>query len=468
MLDPDVVYSYVGLDNVLLDRIDRDWMPTAVQVHRSNDGRFEPSFREAPEPLHALSLIPYLANNRGWGPPRPLALLTRYLSATIDPFVADSFGISDFGPGTAQAEDVLRYANTIALGDRAANPNQSVATKDVADTLALLPRLTSFASETLTMAEMSGIGYDAHHQTLEPAWDIYNIIVGDFTIDRIAFWNARVGAEPWLRKQIIALRIPEAHLENPAFRSALIDYVARTAYTRHGGAPKMIVLRSSSVSEERMQPLIEPFLLRGVHAQIAPFTDPADCAATKPSNWPTAHNAESGRYSESPLTLRAVQPPHLAVWPVLRPMLTSGAWVVRATFSGVVQGEIGDGKLKFPRRWQSVFDLRANVLAKPARSGSLRLLVKSDTKPVEFLLPFSDERFVRNLLFGYYFRTTTEPRVALHREIPRVQVVTSSAGRQLIRLLSKLDDLGEAFALIRRSVLALYVRGACGSLARRK
>ena len=58
-IDPDVVYSYVPYDAELLAQINRDLMPSAVEQHQdATDWR--PRFREAREPLQALSLLPIL------------------------------------------------------------------------------------------------------------------------------------------------------------------------------------------------------------------------------------------------------------------------------------------------------------------------------------------------------------------------------------------------------------------------
>jgi hypothetical protein len=64
-LDPDVVYTYVPLDDALLDRLDRDLMPSSVESHR-RDNDWRPLFREAPEGLQALSLLPHLKSMPRW------------------------------------------------------------------------------------------------------------------------------------------------------------------------------------------------------------------------------------------------------------------------------------------------------------------------------------------------------------------------------------------------------------------
>ena len=446
-LDPDVVYSFAPLDIALLDRIDRELMPSAVELHHRHDDRFDVHFREAPEPLHALSLLPFLALNRSWGPPRSLELLTAY-QGVPDPFVADSFGIADFGPGWAQAEDVLKYVETLALGDRTGDRMRSAATTDIADATALLPRLAAFAPESLTMAQVCGLGYDQHRVALEPAWDVYNIIVGDAPIDRIAFWNARIGCDPYLRKYVIALRVPDERLDDTAFRAALIDFVAQTNYPRAQNAPARVVIRSSSVAAERLQMLVEPFLHRNTHAQVEVFTDPAACAPTRQSRWAPAPTTHTGRYAESPLVLRPAPPAHLRLWPVRRAMLTAGAWANRLTFNRDDARNGTSGRLRIARRWQALFSIVTDVNAKVAHAGDLCLLITDDQKPVTLTFAESDARAIRALFPEYYFRTTTEPRVALHRERPRIRVQTSSAGRQLLGFLKKMGSLETAFAFI--------------------
>jgi hypothetical protein len=91
-LDPDVVYTYVPLDDALLDRLDRDLMPSSVESHR-RDNDWRPLFREAPEGLQALALTA----------PEEHAAMGNTASARAaddvhahphDAFIADSFGLA--------------------------------------------------------------------------------------------------------------------------------------------------------------------------------------------------------------------------------------------------------------------------------------------------------------------------------------------------------------------------------------
>ncbi len=447
-IDPDVVYSYVPYDDALLGRIDRDLMPSAVEQHRdASDWR--PRFREAHEPLQALSLLPYLASNRSWGHQGRLALLTAYMSTPPDPFITDSFGIAPFGPGWAQANDVQQYADTLALGDRANDQLRSIASEDIADATAVLERLPAWNPETLTMAQISALGYDAHRHRLEAAWDTFNIIIGDTTPDRIAFWNARVGAEPYLRGRIIALRIPEARLNDQAFLDAVVEFVGRTNHPRFGNGPAYAAIRSASITADRLNMLVEPLHRRNVHARVETITDLAACAATSETRWAAAPDLDTQRYTESPIALRPLQPAHLKLWPVQRPMITGGAWAVRATlYRDTAQYSGRDGAVKIPRRWQAIHAITTDGVPKASLTGALRFTATNDTKPLRVSLIPDDEQFVRSLFAPYHYLTTTEPRNTLLRVLPQTYTVISSAGRQLLGFLSKIGSLGEAFAII--------------------
>ena len=447
-IDPDVVYSYIPRDNTLLARIDRELMPSAFEQHR-HVTEWRPRFHEAHEPLHTLSLLPYLASNRSWGHEGRLSLLTAYRNTPPDPFITDSFGIAPFGPGWAQADDVLKYVDTLALGCRENDHQRGAASEDIADATALLARLSAWNPETLTMAQISALAYEAHGHRRARAWDTYNIIIGDTTSDRIAFWNGRVGAEPYLRRSIIALRIPEARLDDSVFLDAVVEFVARTNYPRSGGAPAHAAIRSASVAPDRLKGLVEPLGRRNVRVSVQAITDLSACAAADDKYWFPARELDIQRYTESPIVLRPMQPAHLKLWPVQRSMITSGAWAVSATlyrdtpqYSGV------DGAAKVPRRWQAVHAITTDGVPKAARSGALRFIAANDTKPLRLSLISDDERFVRSLFAPYHYLTTTDPRNALLRGLPETHVVTSSAGRQLLGFLAKIGSLLDAFAVI--------------------
>jgi len=447
-LDPDVVYTYVPLDDALLDRLDRDLMPSSVESHR-RDNDWRPLFREAPEGLQALSLLPHLKSMPRWGIPRPLALLTTYTHTPHDAFIADSFGLAPYGPGWAFHDEVRRHAESVALGNLGPVYMGTPASEDVPDRRALLSLLTSSKYETFTMAQLSAMGYDEHYHPLEPAWDTYNIVVGDTSADRIAFWNARIGVAPYLRRHITALRIPEESLADETFVAAVVDFVARTNYARHQNGPTIAVIRSASVNAARLNIFVEPLLRRNVHARIEVFASSADCVPIQESPWPPARDAETERYTESPAALRPICPAHLSLWPVQLQPFTSGAWAVRATLSRdeAAYGS-SDGMLKLPRRWQAVYGTITRTPAKGTCTGALRFLAKNDTKTLQLTL-ISDERtFVRDLFLDFSFPTMSEPRVVLTGNRSRVHVAISSAGRQLLGFLAKIGTLRDAFTII--------------------
>lgn len=228
-LDPDVVYSYVALDVRLLERIDRDLMPSIVTVHRhdTNSGDFRPRHEHEAEGLPSLSLLPMIGSMDRLGPPRPYMLLSAFPSWPREPFVLDSFGLNPYGPGWAQAETVRKYVGTLALGSQATAQRGHVADAEVSDTTTLLRSISDGTHMAITMAQLPGWGYEDLSHGLASPWRTFNILVGDTTFDRIAFWNSRIGGDDFQRRNIVAVRLDERYLDDPMFMQAFELFVAR-------------------------------------------------------------------------------------------------------------------------------------------------------------------------------------------------------------------------------------------------
>lgn len=447
-LDPDIVYSYVPLDVPILERIDHDLMPSVVTVHRNvlEPPDVRPHLEFEARGLPALSLLPMLANSDRLGPARPLALLSASPHWPGDSFVSDSFGINPYGPETVQTETVHKYVELLALGSQATAHRGHTGDREVPNTTALLQAMSQGAYTTLTMAQLCATGYDDVYyprvSSWKSSWRAFNIVVGDAPLDRIAFWNSRVGGDEPHRRQIMTLRVGESHLDDADFMSALVQFVSYWIPRENGQA--FAVVRSSSVADERVRFVAEVFARSNVQVTVSHFDNANECIPDATDMHGIVRPGRDHRYTESKFPLNPIQPRHLTGWGPISTRLTNGSWTVQVTLkreSSDIPGSVP--KLQIPRRWQAVRIIAESSTAKATLDGDLRIIVRRDQKPE--ILSFSDDdaQFVARLFTPHYYLSSADPRKAIRQPDP-MYPQTSSAGRHLRGLLNKLGSIRAA------------------------
>lgn len=449
VLDPDVVYSYIALDVPLLERIDHDLMPGVIITHPHvvDPGDFRPRHDHEATGLPTLSLLPMIANTDRLGPPRPYTLLSAFPAWDREPFITDTFGLNPYGPGWVQAETVRKYVKTLALGSQTAAQRGHVADTEVADPTALLRAISDGTYLAITMAQLSGWGYEELSYEIASPWQTFNIIVGDTSLDRLAFWNSRIGVDDYQRRNIVAVRIDERHLDDPNFIDAFTLFVARWNTSTSQNGPSWAAIRSSSVPDDRFQALREMLARVNVHAIIEHFTDANACAPDGAQKRGFVRPGIDQRYAESKVPLIPLQPRHLARFGPMSSWLSKGSWVVRLTLKREKDEEIYSSvpTMPVPRRWQAVRSLVRSSLAKAAIGGDLRLVVSGEQPHV---LSFTDDAaFVAELFLPHHCLTTTDPRNAIPARAAMLPQ-TSSAGRHLRGLLNKLGSIHSAYDVL--------------------
>ncbi len=368
-IDPDVVYSYVELNVPTLERIQRDLMPSVVTIHRLPD---DPRVRHEleAEGVSALSLLPMLAATYRLGQLGPMKLVSAFREWPRDPFITDSFGLNPYGPEFATAGLVRKYVETLALGSQEIAPPGHVADISVANTISLLENMSQQPYGVYTMAQLSGMGYENVHFLRASVWKWFNIIVGDTTLDRIAFWNGRVGAEGHQRKHVTAIRVPEAHLDNPQFMSVLATFVSRWNSFQDGQA--FASVRSSSVVPERLRPFAEALAPLNVIATVEMFSDATACSADPRERNGVVTGSVDERFTESKAALVPNVPRHLRDYGPMDPWLSHGAWTIQVALKRQTGAFFGATvpPMPIPRRLQAVRSITEGSTAKVTRSGS--------------------------------------------------------------------------------------------------
>jgi len=447
-IDPDVIYSYVALDVPMLERIDRDLMPSVVTVHRSimDPPDLRPRHEHEAQGLPALSLLPMLANADRLGPPGRLVLVSAFPDWTGDSFVTDSFGINPYGPGWAQAEIVRKYVETLAIGSRTGAQRGQIADREATTTTELLRAMSARADTTLTMAQLCGTGYEDVFHGLASSWRSFNIIVGDTSQDRIAFWNSRVGADDYHRRQIMAVRVGEMHLDDADFMSALVQFISR--WIPRGNGQAFAAVRSSSIADDRLQPIADALIRSNVLATVSHFGDVNECAPGASNKQGFIRPGLDQRYTESKVPIVPLQPRHLSGWGPIPTWLSNGSWTVQIALKRENASVLGSiPRLPIPRRWQAVQVIAERSPAKATFEGDLRIVVRGNQKPETLSFFDDDAEFVMRLFLPHHYRTTMDPRIAIPQPAP-IRPQTSSAGRHLRGLLNKLGSIRAASTIL--------------------
>jgi hypothetical protein len=446
-LDPDVVYTYVDLDPDTLSRVDHELMPAVYTVHKSGD-RF--TARHDVETLQTLSVLPMVASAERLGPQRRLRLVSAHLGWSADRFVTDSFGLNPHGPGWAQDPIVRKYVDTLVIGERPPRYYAAEADEEVGETNSLLEAMHRESDTTLTMAQLSGAGFGDVFFERSSRWTHgFNIVVGDTALDRIAFWNGRLGVDDYQRRNLIALRVPEAALEDAAFLSALVLFIARWSELSQGNSP-FATIRSSSVPDERLRPLADALPHRNVHTSIERFSGPVECTPASVDQRGLIRPGSDRRFIESVVPLTPERPAHLTRFGPMSSWLGSGGWTVHVQIKREDTGVIASSPSRFPlpRRWQAVRQICGAAVAKTTVHGNLRLFARGDEKPQPLTFTDDDASFIVRLFLSHQYLWRTDVRAAKIPKLPITHPRISSAGRHLAGFLRRLGDLHTAFEVL--------------------
>lgn len=449
-LDPDVVYSYVDLDIPTLERVDRDLMPSVVTIHRSVMDPPDPRPRHEVEALPALSLLPMLANTERIGPPRRLALVSAFMEWSRDVFVTDSFGLNPYGPGWAQAESVRKHAATLALGSQQKAQRGHVADEEIGDPTALLRAMCNAQYTVLTMAQLSGTGYENVFYDRKSSWRMFNIIVGDTNVDRLAFWNSRIGVDDYQRRNIVAVRLCERHLDDEEFVSALVLFVSRWNTSTSQSGPSFAAVRSSSIQTERLQPIADALHRMNVQTTVEHFQSVSDCTPDRVDKPGFIRQGLDQRFTESEVRLMPAQPIHLSRTGPASGWWSNGGWTVQIVLKRESSSGLGSSirKVQIPRRWQAVRTVTGGAIAKATLAGDLRVIAPGDQKPQALSFTDDDAEFVARLFVPNHYLWRSDPRAVRLPKPAAIYPQISSAGRHLAGFLKKLRGLRAAYEVL--------------------
>lgn len=244
LYDPDIIYSYVALDDGAVQDINEKFCPAYLVPHRDRHLRSgdPPDYRPSLpfQALSSLSVVPAMIG-RNWGPFERvsyLRILDKFFDRSESPFLRENFGfISSSYHNSLVAEaapDVLKCATLILQSslDSGYLRKSSIA-EYFTDELQILAAMAK-PSPLATLSELSDV-LAPHLQT-----DSYgdsqslNLVVGDGADDRLLFWNGQHRYGHLLSREITSLRVSPSKCEDEKFLGALTELIRHRGRMHQG------------------------------------------------------------------------------------------------------------------------------------------------------------------------------------------------------------------------------------------
>jgi hypothetical protein len=349
--DPDLVYSYPEPSDELILRIAREIQPIWFLQHRLPGALGQlpssPMPRLKAPGLTSLTVLPFLKVPRGFLANAPTKLINRYPQWKDDGFVCDNFGthcdsFSGFPPSPAinQLVECLNLLPPAAPRDRWHHPALG---SEIESVTALLQLMTNDHS-IIGMYDLASwhatgplLEQTAHHQRYirnHPWSASLSLIIGDQFIDRIAFWNSRLLANPWQGgTRLSAMRLPAGRLIDRDFLRAFLSYLNSRRWMMPFACANQgsITIRSGSLPEDDLQSFADEL---GAELRCAVRCEPiSELTALCPSKeqlednyWPLRE--EEGQYLATTVAaINAPRPPHFTYTTGAAQEFAKGTWI---------------------------------------------------------------------------------------------------------------------------------------------
>lgn len=264
--DPDIIYSYVDLEESYVERLHEAFYPAFLVKHRfSRHERdvydFVPHLPISM--LSALSVAPIASLGSPLSPSHPVSLIDCHLAFKPSLFLKETFGFYSRGSRSWPLPHDLRpYIKTLTVVPDAIKSDRHLIPQTATDTVPteaqLLERIRA-EKDLIGMAQLAASF--APRLVVRTSWtNRINLIVGDSFSDRTLFWNARSLQEAYLDKSVVTLKIEEADLDDDGRFEAIAGIIRDRIYVSNSGASNSnVAIISSSLSNERLKAVRDRF-----------------------------------------------------------------------------------------------------------------------------------------------------------------------------------------------------------------
>jgi hypothetical protein len=310
--DPDIIYSFVALEEEAVAHIHERYSPTYLKIDgsiTSQEGGIDLRQLELPlKGLGSLSLVTALLSRRNLlsGKISDLKIIDKYYDRNESQFIEENFGFVStsyrmnlsrlypelFGSLSLISEESL--ANQYMGKDPAAQYVKSEI--ELLEEFAKANSIWSVAAASDFLAPYLGLSYNEWSEGV-------SLVVGDSIDDRLLFWNQHHWRDEVWQGEIAGLRITPTKFEDESFVSVLKKLLLRRAKRSSGHLT--ITLRSCSLSAEELSLLAEKLKAEGFWPGVFVKTY-ADHGVCVPK-FQAHHHEPSYRYSHQYSGIRAYE-----------------------------------------------------------------------------------------------------------------------------------------------------------------
>jgi hypothetical protein len=258
--DPDIIYSYVDLDDAVVERIHERFCPAFLvrhDFHRRQERDLHAYRPGLPvTPLSVLSIAGVMTRGDMLSAPRPLTIVDTNYGTPPTQFLQENFGCynrSSVGSWPI-GKDMQAFLKAVVFVPPEIQANSQIVPRAEGEIVSseqeLIDRLAS-QRDLVGLAQLSAclaprLEFD------EMAWShTVNFVVGDSFADRLAFWNGLHHTPVWQQGNIVALKVAEADLNDPVRFQSIVSLIKARVYLPLGGnvSHSQIVVRSASVPQ---------------------------------------------------------------------------------------------------------------------------------------------------------------------------------------------------------------------------
>jgi hypothetical protein len=347
--DPDIIYSYVPLEDELLERLHERLYPSFLishqvfGLHEVNAYTLKP--RLPIDPLSISTLIPLAAGPIRFEPAQPTCIVDTMGRASTNRFIQDSFGSWLGSVGSSYPASLREYGSLLTVvEDDEAQPRAAYFRPPDRTINTAIALLTSLRQGRVSTASCLSAMSTSRLEFNNSRWgDAFNIVVGDSFGDRLIYWNARAHFRKWRDASFVDLRVPYASLDDAALVSCIGEFLqARNTVSPGSSGPPQAVIGSLTVSVERLTQFAETLRAasRGLMYSVQMATSEDDCIPTteelEHSDFTMAdsyHPRASSLWSETTFQDRDIRitppaPDHLRFAPAALQNPYHGTWAV--------------------------------------------------------------------------------------------------------------------------------------------
>lgn len=285
--DPDVIYSYVDLEESVIEQMHERLYPSFLIRHQTHSDPPHDARAYRPrlpiDPLHIDTMVPLAAAPYRFTPGQVARVLNVSGRLSNNRFIGDNFGAWMHSSGHSFPSYLNEYGHTLTLIDDQDSQPRGQYFKSPEETIGSVNDLLELMERTrvTTVAGLSTMETPRLEVSNWPWSNSFNLVVGDSFTDRLVYWNARSVYPKWRDRDIVDLRLPSKYLDDKDFLKLLAKLLrARNRVTMESGSnvPRTTI-RSSSVPTKELDDLAE--ILKGDSGWISYETKavsaPEDC-----------------------------------------------------------------------------------------------------------------------------------------------------------------------------------------------